>query len=357
MRAMRINAKKNECVNASDRPFTMFSHCTYGYNIRNELVYSHRYEMHRRSSASEGRFGVAEPEGCASICEGTENQYDDIGNHSTNSSTPSLISMSYDALGRRASTTTLEGMTRHVYDDNWQVVADLDEDDNVVASYIWGEGIDNLLAIKVGGASYYPLTDIQGTIWGYVDSQNNVVARWRYDAWGNVLDEEVTVPALASIRYRFQCREWSAATGLVNFRMRWYDAEMGRWLSKDPIGLSGGLNLYAFCGNSPVVHVDPIGELWPAVGAAVGVAYIFYKIFRRAIETKKKIESADVNDLRDVMSKATDCCSDMMTDITPLFGPPLPDPLVPITDKISGEIVRPLWDDVFDKVRPIKPPE
>ena len=71
----------------------------------------------------------------------------------------------------------------------------------------------------------------------------------------------------------------------------------------------------------------------------------------------EKIESADVNDLRDVMSKATDCCSDMMTDITPLFGPPLPDPLVPITDKISGEIVRPLWDDVFDKVRPIKPPE
>jgi RHS repeat-associated protein len=52
---------------------------------------------------------------------------------------------------------------------------------------------------------------------------------------------------LVSIRYRFQGREWSAATGLINFRMRWYDAEMGRWLSKDPIGLSGGLNLYAFC--------------------------------------------------------------------------------------------------------------
>ena len=33
-----------------------------------------------------------------------------------------------------------------------------------------------------------------------------------------------------------------------NFRMRWYDAETGRWLSKDLIGLSGGLNLYAFCG-------------------------------------------------------------------------------------------------------------
>ena len=167
----------------------------------------------------------------------------------------------YDALGRRVSTTSIEGTTRHVYDEDWQVIADLDEDGNVVASYVWGDGIDRLLAVKVGGASYYPLTDIQGTVWGYVDSQNNVVACWQYDAWGNIIDETVSVPALASLRYRFQCREWSAATGLVNFRMRWYDAETGRWLSKDPIGLRGGLNLYAFCGDGPMERIDPFG-LW-----------------------------------------------------------------------------------------------
>ena len=167
----------------------------------------------------------------------------------------------YDAIGRRVSTTTAEGRTRHVYDNNWQGIADIDEQGNVVASYVWGKGIDKLLAVTIDGATYYPLTDIQGTVWGYVDSQNNVVARWQYDAWGNVVDEEIApnVAALASIRYRFQCREWSAATGLINFRMRWYDSETGRWLSKDPIGLSGGLNLYAFCGSSPTSRVDPLG--------------------------------------------------------------------------------------------------
>ena len=170
-------------------------------------------------------------------------------------------SYTYDALGRRVSTTTMEGTTHHVYDDRWQVIADLDEDGNVVASYVWGDGIDRLLAVKVGGASYYPLTDVQGTVWGYVDSQNNVVARWTYDAWGNVVEESVSDPALASLRHRFQGREWSAATGLINFRMRWYDPETGRWLSKDPIGLSGGLNLYAFCGNLPMERIDPLG-LW-----------------------------------------------------------------------------------------------
>ena len=164
----------------------------------------------------------------------------------------------YDALCRRVSTTTQERTTRHVYDNNWQVIADLDEDGDVVASYTWGDGIDNLLAVSIGGATYYPLTDIQGTIWGYVDSQNNVVARWQYDAWGNVVDEEIAsnAAALASIRYRFQGREWSAATGLVNFRMRWYDPETGRWLSKDPIGLSGGLNLYVLCDDDALNYVD-----------------------------------------------------------------------------------------------------
>jgi len=165
----------------------------------------------------------------------------------------------YDALGRRIATANMEGTTRHVYDDNWQVVADVDTNGNVIVSYVWGDGIDNLLAVKVGGVSYYPLTDIQGTVWGYVDSQNNVVARWRYDAWGNVVDEFVSIPALANVRYRFQCREWSAATGLIHFRMRWYDSETGRWISKDPILLEGGLNVYAFCGNDPINRTDPSG--------------------------------------------------------------------------------------------------
>jgi len=95
-------------------------------------------------------------------------------------------SYAYDALGRRVATTTLDGTVRHVYDDRLQCLADIDENGNVRCSYVWGDGIDNLLAVKIGGNVYYPLTDIQGTVWGYADSQNNLVACWMYDAWGNV---------------------------------------------------------------------------------------------------------------------------------------------------------------------------
>ena len=66
----------------------------------------------------------------------------------------------FHALGRRVSTTTLECTIRHVY-DGAQCIADLDADGEVVVSYTWGAGIDNLLAVTTDGATYYPLTNVQ----------------------------------------------------------------------------------------------------------------------------------------------------------------------------------------------------
>lgn len=184
----------------------------------------------------------------------------------------------YDALGRRVATTTLRGIVRHIYDSNWQCIADVDANGNVLCSYVWGDGIDNLLAVKIGDVVYTALTDIQGTIWGFTDGNGDVVARWTYDAWGNILSLDATVPVLASIRYRFQGREWSKVTGLTNFRMRWYDSVTGRWLSKDPIGLNGGINLYVFCVDDPMNYREltgsiPFPVLSGGIGAAVGLSW------------------------------------------------------------------------------------
>ena len=172
-------------------------------------------------------------------------------------------SYTWDPLGRRASTSTSVGTIRHVYDGN-QCIADLDESGSVIRSYVWGPGIDNLLSVAVADGNgqfnvYYALTDHQNTVHGFVDDTGSLVARYVYDAWGNILECAVVVPSLADSRYLFQGREYSWATRLYNFRSRWYDPITGRWLSKDPIGLAGGINLYAFCGNDPINHVDPLG--------------------------------------------------------------------------------------------------
>ena len=192
-------------------------------------------------------------------------------------------SYTYDPLGRRASTTSAGTTIRHVY-NGIHCVADIDSVGNVVKSYTWGLGVDNLLAVTCHSGTlattYYALTDLQGTVHGFADAGGNLVARYAYDAWGNLLDADVAVSALADNRYLFQGREYSWATGLTNFRLRWYDPATGRWLSKDPIGISGGLNLYAFCGDDPVNFRDPFGlceEEEPGLGstvASIGVGFI-----------------------------------------------------------------------------------
>jgi len=94
-----------------------------------------------------------------------------------------------------------------------------------------------------------------------LDASGQLAAQFTYDAWGNVLSSTIrsSLLTIRLPRYLFQGCEYSYATGLYNFRARWYDPATGRWLSTDPIGISGGLNLYAFCGNNPVNIADPDG--------------------------------------------------------------------------------------------------
>jgi RHS repeat-associated protein len=183
-------------------------------------------------------------------------------------------SYTYDPLGRRLSTTTLthsgtDASTQfstvyHVYDGG-HCAADISPSGHPLRIYTWGAGIDNLLAVTtINGAStntYYAITDHLNTVHALVDESGTPAATYTYDAWGNVLSSTINSSLLAinSLRYLWQGREYSHATGLYNFRARWYNPDWGRWLSKDPIGLEGGLNLYVFCANDPVNRTDPAG--------------------------------------------------------------------------------------------------
>ena len=52
-------------------------------------------------------------------------------------------------------------------------------------------------------------------------------------------------------------------------RQRWYDAQLQRFISTDPIGLYGGANLYGYCGNNPINAVDPMGLQDTGIGTAM----------------------------------------------------------------------------------------
>jgi RHS repeat-associated protein len=132
----------------------------------------------------------------------------------------------------------------------------------------YGPGVDDILAMTIHGSggttNYYYLKDLANTVLALANSSGSIVESYVYDAYGNVTIRNgsgTVIPVSAyGNRFLFQGREYDYTTQLYHFRARWYDPETGRWLSNDPIGISGGLNLYAFCSNDPVNFVDPMGE-------------------------------------------------------------------------------------------------
>ncbi len=71
--------------------------------------------------------------------------------------------------------------------------------------------------------------------------------------------------------FRFSTKYQDAETGLLYYGFRYYDAETGRWLSRDPIGESGGLNLYGMVGNNPITRWDYLGLAGPRGGGYQGL--------------------------------------------------------------------------------------
>ncbi|MFS2020414.1 RHS repeat-associated core domain-containing protein, partial [Massilia sp. CT11-108] len=88
----------------------------------------------------------------------------------------------------------------------------------------------------------------------------------RYRAWGNVLEvaqqdspEVVSPDEIGEAQpVRFQGQYFDSETGLHYNRSRYYDPDIGRFVSIDPIGLSGGANTFAYSAN-PTASVDPLG--------------------------------------------------------------------------------------------------
>lgn len=76
-----------------------------------------------------------------------------------------------------------------------------------------------------------------------------------YDKWGRGLVD--TNPGFQP--FGFAGGLYDRDTGLVRFGARDYDQDTGRWTAKDPIGLAGGINTYAYVGNNPLKYIDPFG--------------------------------------------------------------------------------------------------
>ncbi|MFN9027980.1 MAG: RHS repeat-associated core domain-containing protein, partial [Akkermansiaceae bacterium] len=97
--------------------------------------------------------------------------------------------------------------------------------------------------------------DHLGNIRELTDSNGTLRTRYDYDMWG----KRVKLSGTLDTEVGYTGHHHHAKSGLVLTWFRAYDADTGRWLSADPIGEAGGLNLYGYVGNDPTNYWDPLG--------------------------------------------------------------------------------------------------
>ena len=112
-----------------------------------------------------------------------------------------------------------------------------------------------------------------------------MVAEYFYDAWGNILEERDPYNSgIASANpFRYRGYYYDSETGFYYLQTRYYDPEIGRFINADDYELvgtlasvPGQLNMYAYCGNNPVMGYDPYGTWdWESIAKiALGVLIV-----------------------------------------------------------------------------------
>ncbi len=175
--------------------------------------------------------------------------------------TTNRTEFSYDGLGRRTKIVEKTGgtinSTKKFVWDGLTIAEERDTNDNLTKRF-YSQGVS--LNSQPTSLNYYYLRDHLGSIRESTDSAGAIQARYDYDPWGN----RTKVDGGFDADFGFTGHYYHAPSGLHLAPYRGYESKIGRWLSRDPIGEEGGLNLYGYVGNDPVDRIDPLGlfDFW-----------------------------------------------------------------------------------------------
>ncbi len=189
-------------------------------------------------------------------------------------------SYTYDANGERVSK-TVNGVETKFITASGKVVRSISN--GTVTDFFY----DNygLSSIRHNGVNYFVRKNVLGDVTHIYDTSGNLQAQYVYDAWGNhrVLKadgtEDINLQSIGNINpIRYRGYYYDTETKLYYLKARYYDPEAGRFISADSTqflepNTVNRLNLYAYCGNNPVMNVDPTGTFVLTaiiVGAIVG---------------------------------------------------------------------------------------
>jgi RHS repeat-associated protein len=165
----------------------------------------------------------------------------------------------YDPFGRRIQKSGPLGTTNYLYDAEWQnVIEETDGTGTVVARYAQEpSGLDFPLAEFRSSATSYYQQDGLNSVTSLSNTAGTLANTYTYDAFGKRIASSGTL----TNPFQYTGREFDLDTGIYEYRARYYDQTLGRFLSEDPTGFSNGTyNLYDYVSGDPVDFNDPSGN-------------------------------------------------------------------------------------------------
>jgi RHS repeat-associated protein len=230
---------------------------------------------------------------------------------------------------------TASSETRFVYEEGWNLLAEIANSGTVIRRYLWGTdlsgnregagGVGGLLAITSGSTSQLPFSDGNGNIVGTIDAGNGQrTAEYEHGPFGEPI--RATGPMANANPFRFSTKYCDEETGLVYYGYRYYQPQTGRWLSRDPLEdaelLPDGPNIYAYARNNPVNLIDHFGGQTDSVTANAS----------NPAAAELLAEVAAANAERAAARAAAEQCK-----------------------RVAGKTLRKRWEDFYNKVWPKDP--
>ncbi|HXZ80981.1 MAG TPA: RHS repeat-associated core domain-containing protein [Terriglobales bacterium] len=145
------------------------------------------------------------------------------------------------------------GTTNYTYDGD-NLIEETNASGTFVARYTPGINIDEPLGRSGTSLNFYN-ADGLGSITSLTDSAGASASTYTYGAFGNLSAYSGAVVN----SYRYTAREFDQETGLYYYRARYYDPNISKFISEDPIRFESGYNLYGYVNNRPTFFTDPLG--------------------------------------------------------------------------------------------------